>query len=76
MNKPQNEITIVGITTDNYPAQIMALSHESKQSIQNKYKEIENIIHIWCANHLLNLAYQDWVQLNNELSVYEKKLKI
>lgn len=71
----ENEITIVGLTTDNYPVQIMALSHESKQSILNKYKDMENIIHIRCANHLLNLAYQDWVQLNNELSVYEIKIK-
>lgn len=71
----ENNITIVGLTTDNLPVQISALSHDCIDSIQNTFDDMKNIIHFRCTNHLLNLSYRDWVKQKNELSIYESKIK-
>lgn len=71
----ENQINIVGLTTDNLPVQIQALCQDSPDSIQNNFKEMENIIHFRCTNHLLNLSYKDWIEEKNNLSQYEAKIK-
>ena len=58
MKAKENGITIVGITSDNLPIQIRALSHESQESIQNKFSEMKSIIHLRCVSHLLILTYR------------------
>ena len=68
-------INIIGIVSDNLPVQIKAISHESKCSIQKKYTDVSCIIHLRCCNHLLNLAYRDWIKFDNELTDYETNVK-
>ena len=55
------DITIVGLTTDNLPVQIQAVSHESKDSIQNIFPNMNSIIHFRCSSHLLDLSYKYWL---------------
>ena len=69
----ENNISIVGITSDNLPVQIQAVCHESPDSIQNIYDDVKNIVHFRCSNLLLNLAYKDWIMSKNKLSDYENK---
>ncbi len=71
----KNDIEIVGLTTDNLPVQIQALSQESKKSNQNKYKDMKSIIHFRCSSHLLNLAYRDWMKTKNFLAIYVNKIQ-
>ena len=67
-------ITIVGLVSDNLPVQIKAISHNSKKSIQNVYKEsyLQSVVHFRCCNHLLALAFHDWLKINDPLTLYEK----
>lgn len=69
-----NNINIVGIVSDNLPVQIKAVSHESFLSIQHDNLEAQGIVHFRCCNHLLNLAYKDWLKNNNELTEYETRI--
>ena len=70
----KNEITITGIVTDNLPTQIMALSHLSSSSFQNCFKDVASIIHLRCCNHLLCLAFKDWMKIENDITKYEIKI--
>lgn len=70
-----SNISIVALVTDNLPVQIKALSHQSLYSIQNIFSDMTSIIHLRCTNHLLALAFWDWMKTSNELTKYEKKLK-
>lgn len=71
----ESQINIVGLVTDNLPVQISALSHESSKSLQNKYSDMKSIVHLRCTNHLLALAFWDWMDTKNIFTKYEKKLK-
>ena len=55
------DIANVGLTTDNLPVQIQVVSHESKDSIQNIFPNMNLIIHFRCSCHLLDLSYKYWL---------------
>ena len=56
----ENEISVTSITTDNYPAQIIALAPWSNKSFLRKQDfddiSVKRIIHCSCACHSLNLV--------------------
>lgn len=56
----ENEISVTSITTDNYPAQIIALAPWSNKSFLRKQDfddiPVKRIIHCSCACHSLNLV--------------------
>ena len=76
VQKAENsQISIIAFVTDNLPVQIKALSHESPCSIQNVFDDMTSIIHLRCTNHLIALAFWDWMKISNELTEYENKMK-
>ena len=67
----QNKIDITGITTDNLPVQVRAISENCENSIQN----IQNILYFRCMSHLLALAFEDWISIQDKLTIFESSIK-
>ena len=50
------------LITDNRPVHVRALSHNSKDSLQNVYQDMKSIMHCRCSSHLLDLSYKNWLK--------------
>lgn len=72
-----HNIEIVGLVTDNLPVQVQAFSHASPDSFHRFYKEdyLQGIVHFRCTNHLLALAFKDWLKLKHPMTEYENRIQ-